>query len=172
MQRAIHHWIRYTQPEGWHNQISNDIVLNYQINFEKELFYSPGLVSLSSFSSARAGTLSDKLSTGLTIMLGNFYSPYRQAGEFHTKKLQWWVYEQPVVNLVGYDATLQGGVFDHSSPYTIAVSGLERIVFQHRFGLILVLKRMSLEYYQTGNTLEFKTSVYHRTGGLQIGFGF
>src|SRR5450432_2882848 len=30
MQKAIHHWINYITPLGWHNQIRNDLVLNYQ----------------------------------------------------------------------------------------------------------------------------------------------
>jgi len=37
MQKTIHHWIHYTQPLGWHNQVSNDAVINYQLNYEREL---------------------------------------------------------------------------------------------------------------------------------------
>jgi lipid A 3-O-deacylase len=172
MQSAIHHLIHYTQPQGWHNQISNDAVINYQVNFEKELFFCPSLISVSSYTSARLGTLSDKLNAGATIMIGNFFSPYRNNKELGPKKFQWHVYEQPLINFVGFDATLQGGVFDHSSPYTIANADIERIVFQHRYGLVLVFKKLYLEYYQTANTIEFTTSVYHHTGGLEIGFGF
>ncbi|HLX91758.1 MAG TPA: lipid A deacylase LpxR family protein [Puia sp.] len=170
MQKTIHHWINYTQPRGWHNQISNDVVLNYQVNFEKEFFAKGQWLSLSSYNGARLGTLSDKMSAGFEIIAGHFNSPYIRAST--PKKIQWYVYEQPVLNLVGYDATLQGGLFNHSSPYTIAASQVEHLVFQHRFGLVFLLKRLYLEYYQTGNTIEFKTSVYHRTGGLQVGFGF
>jgi lipid A 3-O-deacylase len=172
MQRGIHHLINYTQPQGWHNQIANDAVVNYQVNFEKELFSSPRYFSFSTYSSARVGTLSDKLNTGFTVMIGNFLSPFRNNPPASRKKFQWWVYEQPLVNFVGYDATLQGGVFDHTSPYTISTADVERVVFQHRYGLVLVFKSLYLEYYQTANTIEFKTSVYHHTGGLQIGFGF
>jgi lipid A 3-O-deacylase len=182
MQKAIHHLIDYTQPVGWHNQISNDLVLNYQVNYEKELFsckYDAGggahytdRFSLATFSSLRLGTLSSKLATGVTIMLGNFYSPFTHPVDRPGKKIQWYFYDQPLVNLVGYDATLQGGVFNRSSPYTIAASDVNRLVFQHRYGFILIFHKLFLEYYQTSNTAEFKTSVYHGTGGLQIGFGF
>jgi lipid A 3-O-deacylase len=169
MQSAIHHWINYTQPEGWHNQINNDLVLNYQVNFEKELLREANWLSLSTYSSARIGTLSDKITTGITIMLGNFLSPF---GNSMARKFQWYLYEQPLINFIGYDATLQGGAFNHSSPYTIPESQICRLVFQHRFGIVLIFKKLYLEYYQTGNTIEFISSVYHETGGLQIGFGF
>jgi lipid A 3-O-deacylase len=172
MQRAIHHWIHYTQPQGWHNQISNDLVLNYQVNYEKQLISCDGWLSLSTYNSVRLGTLSDKLTTGFELMLGKFHSPFTANTSGHRAKFQWYFYEQPMINLVGYDATMQGGLFNHTSPYTIPSSDIERLVFQHRAGLVLILNRIYLEYYQTGNTIEFTTSVYHRTGGLQIGFGF
>jgi lipid A 3-O-deacylase len=172
MQSAIHHWINYTQPEGWHNQVSNDLVLNYQVNQELELFSKTGWLSLSTYSSGRLGTLSDKLTTGLTLMTGSFHSPYRQTENLRSKKWQWWIYGQSLVNLVGYDATLQGGLFDRNNPYTIPASGVSRLVFQYRYGLVLTLKNLFLEYYQTGNSKEFATSIFHHTGGLQIGFGF
>jgi hypothetical protein len=169
MQRAIHHWIHYTQPQGWHNQISNDLVLNYQLNYEKELFSYPDRLSLSAYSSLRLGTLGSKATAGLTLMTGNFYSPF---GTHRSKKWQWYLYDQPLVNAVGYDATLQGGIFDHSSPYTISGSDMERLTFQNKYGIIVIFRRLYLEYYQTNLTKEFRTGAYHGTGGLQIGFGF
>ncbi|MHA4810392.1 lipid A deacylase LpxR family protein [Flavitalea flava] len=171
MQKGIHHWINYTLPLGWHNQIRNDLVLNYQLNYEKEILSCPDHISLATYGSIRLGTLSSKLTTGVTLMAGNYNSPFRNSGRL-TGKWQWFVYDQPLVNLVGYDATLQGGWFNRSSPYTVASGDINRLVIQHKFGLVLVFKRLYLEYFQTSSTAEFKTSVFHRTGGLQVGFGF
>lgn len=175
MQKTIHHWINYITPLGWHNQIRNGLVLNYQVNYEKELFSTAHSLSFSSYGSVRLGTLSSKATTGFTFMAGNFYSPFTnnadQPGNAG-KKWEWYVYDQPLVNLVGYDATLQGGLFDHSSPYTIPASQIDRLTFQNKFGIVLILKKLYLEYFQTSLTKEFSTSVYHRTGGIQIGFGF
>ena len=191
MQRTIHHWINYTQPRGWPNQISNDMVLNYQLNYEKEFLSVRDRVSLSSYNSLRLGTLGTKATTGLTLMAGNFYSPFgtsspSPAGVPGTsgslpansprnprpKKFQWYIYDQPLVNAVGYDAILQGGIFNHSSPYTISGSDIERLTFQNKYGIIVIFRHLSLEYYQTNLTKEFRTGAYHGTGGLQIGFGF
>jgi len=171
MQRTIHHWIQYTQPEGWHNQIQNDLVLNYQINIEKEIYQYENRFSISSFGSARMGTLSDKLSGGFTASAGKFESPFSDPRPIK-HHFQWYMYGQVLGNLVGYDATLQGGLLNHSSVYTIRGSALNRLTLQNKFGIVFIFKSLYLEYYRTGLTQEFDTSIYHRTGGLQIGFGF
>jgi hypothetical protein len=172
MQSSIHHWINYKQPEGWGYQISNDAVLNYQVDYEKELFSAGSHFSLASFNMARIGTLSDKASTGIDFLAGNFYSPYKNNGHARVKKFQWYAYGQPLVSVVGYDATLQGGIFDRTSPYTIPTADINRFTLQYRFGFVVIFKKLYLEYYRTGLSKEFTTSVYHKTGGLQIGFGF
>jgi lipid A 3-O-deacylase len=171
MQKTIHHWVDYIQPQGWHNQIQNDLVLNYQVNVEKEIFQYEKHFSVSAFGSARLGTLSDKLSGGFSAELGNFQSPFNQ-GATLKHKLQWYIYGQILGNAIGYDATLQGGVFNHTSVYTIAGADINRFTLQNKFGIVLIFPSCYLEYYHTGLTEEFFTSIYHRTGGIQIGFGF
>jgi lipid A 3-O-deacylase len=171
MQSTIHHWIRYTQPEGWHNQIRNDLALNYQINGEKEFYRYQNHFTLSAFGSVRVGTLSDKLTTGFTAAWGNFKSSF-SAPILIKRHFQWYLYGQLLGNAIGYDATLQGGIFNHSSVYSIAGSELNRLTVQNKFGFVLIFQSLYLEYYRTGITEEFKTSLYHRTGGIQIGFGF
>jgi lipid A 3-O-deacylase len=172
MQKAIHHWIHYTQPLGWPNQIRNDVVLNYQINFEKELVHYNNNFSLVSYNSARIGTLSTKVSTGINAMIGNFYSSFDDNNNVHHKKIQYYFYDQPSINFVGYDATLQGGLFNHTSPYTIAGKDITRINLMNRWGFVLIFKSLYLEYFQSCNTPEFTPLIAHRSGGLQIGFGF
>jgi lipid A 3-O-deacylase len=171
MQRTIHHWINYMQPEGWHNQIQNDLVLNYQLNGEKEIYRYKSHFLISAYGSARLGTLSDKASAGFTTSLGNFNSSF-SAPPKSKSNFQWYVYFHLAGNAVAYDATLQGGVFNHSSVYTIDAADVNHLTLQDKFGLVLIFRSLYLEYYRTGMTEEFKSSIYHRTGGLQIGFGF
>jgi hypothetical protein len=172
MQKDIHHWINYIQPLGWGNQIKNDIALDYQVNYEKEFLSLKDYFSLSSYASARAGTLSTKATAGATAMFGKFYSPFSADKKGPVKKFQFFLYDLPVVSVIGYDATLQGGLFDRSSLYTIPDKDINRVTFVNRWGIVVVFRRLYLEYYQSGNTQEFSTSVYHKSGGLQIGFGF
>ncbi len=171
IQRTIHHWINYTQPQGWHNQIRNDLVLNYQVDGEKEIYQYGNHFSISSYGAVRLGTLSDKLSAGFTASMGDFKSSFTQP-VLVKRPFQWYIYCQLLGNAVGYDCTLQGGVLNHSSVYTIAGSEINRLTLQNKFGIVLIFQSLYLEYYRTGLTEEFKTSLYHRTGGIQIGFGF
>ncbi len=172
MQKDIHHWIHYTQPLGWNNQIKNDIALNYQVNYEREFLRLKDCFSLSFYGSARIGSLSTKASLGTTAMIGNFNSSFSFNKNISKKKFQFYVYDFPAVSAIGYDATLQGGLFDRSSVYTIPNKDINRITFVNRWGIVLIFKRLYVEYYQSGPTQEFSTSVYHKSGGLQIGFGF
>lgn len=83
MQRSIHRWLGDIPPVGWDNQIQNDVILNYQLAYEKKIFSWRRFISFSSDAKIRAGTLNDKLNGGFTMMIGNFdsqlQSPVREA---------------------------------------------------------------------------------------------
>jgi lipid A 3-O-deacylase len=170
MQVDIHTWLHDMIPHGWQYQISNDAILNYQVDYEKQLVSAGHVFLLNADAMARAGTLSDKASVGGTMMFGYFDSPFGVS--LATKSnFRIYAYEHPEVDVVGYDATLQGGVFDHSSPYTISPKDLTRITFQNRFGFVVVYRRFYLEYFQSLLSNEFATGNYHVWGGVQVAFG-
>lgn len=169
MQRSIHKWLGNYTPHGWDNQVANDVVLNYQLSYEKQLLAYNRYVSFSANGLARFGTLSDKLGIGTTLMLGYFDNPFSnlKAGNFSI-----YAYDHPEVCIVGYDATLQGGVFDKDSPYTIAVGDVSRITFQNRWGIVLRYRQIHLEYFQSYLTKEFAGQHDHKWGGIQVAVGF
>ena len=170
MQTGIHRWIHGMTPYGWPNQIHNDAILNYQVNYEKQLFSIRHFLSIDADAMARAGTLSDKLNIGTTILFGYFDSPFDTA--VATKNnFRIYAYEHAEVNAVGYDATLEGGIFNKTSPYTISAKDVTPFVFQNRFGFVVVYQRFYLEYFQSLLSSEFTTGNYHVWGGVQIAFG-
>ena len=172
MQTTIHRWLDNPLPMGWQYQIQNDIILNYQFNYEKELLDVNNILILSSASELRAGTLNDKIRGGFNFMLGRFSDPYQSVSNTKTgiKKFSYYLYGQPGLSLVGYDASLEGGVFDHKSPYTISPTGISRITFQGDYGIVVCVSTFYLEYCQSYLTKEFSTGKYHRWGGIRIGF--
>jgi lipid A 3-O-deacylase len=166
MQSSIHHIFPHNiRPLGWQNQIHNDLVLNYEVDHEKEILYAGHFFSLNTSASIRAGTLSDKTNAGIVIEAGNDIHNIRRKIGFH-------IYEQPLVNLVGYDATMQGGLFDHSSPYTISARQISRTTFQNNAGIVVIMGKLYLEYFQTYLTPEFVDSRFHRWGGIRIGVAY
>jgi len=170
MQTGIHSWLHGVHPHGWQYQINNDIILNYQLDYEKQLLAYNKIFSLDADAMVRAGTLNDKAAIGFTIMTGYFDSPFNNTPA-EKKNFRIYAYEHPEIDIVGYEATLQGGVFNRTSPYTIDANNITRIVLQNRFGFVLQYRRVYLEYFQSYLSNEFKTGNYHVWGGIQVAWG-
>jgi hypothetical protein len=166
-QSAIHRWINDRQPLGWDNQISNDIILNYSASVVKGLVTLKHLV-LSAKASLSAGTLNSYLSGGF-ILMGGLFENHWGRKSIRRRKFQVYVYDEPVGSLIGYDATLQGGIFNRTSPYTISNQEICRGVFQNNAGIIFVIRKVQLEYFQSFITKEFATGQLHHWGGVRVG---
>ncbi len=175
MQREIHARIHATMPMGWQYQIANDVVLNYEIGYEQNIAHKSDIFLFNILGAVRAGTLNTKATAGAVVMFGRLNSKILSAfGESSSpmspaKKLRFHAYVQPLVNFVGYDATLQGGMFNHSSPYTIAAEDVSRITGQVNYGVVATFGSMYLEYYKSAITREWETGASHRWGGIRIG---
>ncbi|MEO6404707.1 MAG: lipid A deacylase LpxR family protein [Ferruginibacter sp.] len=168
IQYNIHKCLDNPLPHGWQYQIKNDIILNYQLGYEKQLLSSGNHFLLNGTAEARIGTLNDKLNTGFNFMAGRFNK------RFETKqpkrKAEYYFYGQGRANLIGYDASLQGGLFNRKSPYTITAANISRLSFQADAGVIVNFKSFYLSYTQSFLTKEFSTGSNHRWGGVSLGF--
>jgi len=165
---------RNSVPQGWSNQVQNDVVINYQVNYEKQLLAWRNIFSLNANAMARLGTLSDKVAAGGTVMLGYFDSPFGGVSKkdiLSLRGFRFYAYDHAVLNAIGYDATLQGGVFNHTNPHTLGANEISRINVLNRFGIVLVYKSVHIEYFQTYLSREFKSGTHHHWGGVQIAFG-
>ena len=169
MQVGIHEATGNTIPQGWKNQIKNDAVVNYEVIYQKQIFAVPRNFSLQYEASSNLGTLNTNASVGVVAMAALFNNPFSNN---QNRKFQIYIYSKPQVNLIGYDATLQGGLFNRKSPYTIASSDIERFVGQHNFGLVIQTKTLYFEYTSTDITREFSTGKSASWGGIKVGFTF
>jgi len=165
----IHRALDNRLPKGWQNQVQNDVLLNYQLLYEKQVA-AGGIFLLSGSSGLTAGTVSNKLNAGFNFMFGHFDNPYQPA--LRSPRWQYYLYGKPVVNLVGYDAMMQGGIFNRQNPYTIPAGDITRLTFQADAGVVVGYKRFRLSYSQAFLTKEFRTGHYHRWGGISITAGF
>ena len=168
MQAGIHRLIDDKEPLGWRHQIKNDVVLNYSLGYEKRLWCYNDLFSLRARANAQVGTLFTHLSSGINSTFGLIDSPF--IGE--RKGFRLYLYAQPTVQLIGYDATLQGGLFNRDGPYTISGDKVERITGQFDFGLILKTRTLYFEYTRSLITKEFESGQASAWGGVNIGFTF
>ena len=170
MQVGIHEATGNKTPRGWRHQIKNDIVVNYNIGVEKQILNLENVLTLQLQSNLNLGTLFTNVTGGANMCIGKFNNPF--SSEDHNSNFQIYMYVQPVFGLVGYDATLQGGVINRESPYTISSGAIERFTTQFNFGLVIQTKTLYFEYTRSSITKEFNTGTTAKWGGIRIGFTF
>ena len=169
IQYNIHKWLKNPLPHGWEYQTKNDIILNYQLNYEKQIIAAGNNFLMNAAAEARLGTLNTKISGGLNLMAGRFNKRFTQLG-IKKSKAEYYFYAQGRMNLIGYDASMQGGLFNRKSPYVIPVKDINRGTLQADAGIIVNFRKLFLSYTQSILTKEFKTGTYHRWGGVSVGF--
>jgi lipid A 3-O-deacylase len=168
---GIHRALKNRLPEGWDNQVHNDIILTYAVNAE-HLLIGKKYFQLLANGRAIAGTWQDKAALGIRLRTGFFapFSDFPFTGK--SKKFECWFTAWGEAWGVGYDATLQGGMFNRTSPYTIAASGIERLVWKGGGGFCVRYKRVLLEYSRTWITPEFKGGRDHGWGAVTFSLAF
>lgn len=170
MQVGIHKATGNKVPRGWRHQIKNDIVVNYNIGIEKQILKVNNLASLQIQSNLNLGTLFTNASVGTNVILGKFKDSF--SSEDNQSNFQIYVYAQPVISVVGYDATLQGGLINRDSPYTISSENIERFTSQFNLGMVIQTKTLYFEYTRSSITREFATGALAKWGGIRVGFTF
>lgn len=168
MQTEIHEWISDEVPHGWQHQIKNDIILNYEIALEKQLYRFDNLIALHSNAKLRLGTMNTNISGGLTTTFGKINSPFTSLQ--NKNGFQIYAYIQGFVTIIGYDASLQGGLINQKSPHVIANHDINRFTFQDNFGIVMQYKAIYIEYSRSELSKEFEAGKPHKWGGFRIGF--
>ena len=78
--------------------------------------------------------------------------------------------EDAILYAAAFDATLQGGLIDDKSVYTIPQNHIEPFTFQVNYGLVLQFGALHLEYSRAHITKEFSTGALANWGGVHVGF--
>jgi hypothetical protein len=147
-------------------QVENDFIVNYTIRIEKGIFRQDKM-DIALFGGAQAGTLYDNVSGGVFLQYGlsnNRYETLFQTTPGGTKfksRVRYYASLDLHNKLVFYDATLQGGMFNRTSIYTIPGDEISRYVFTGRLGLGIGLGPYSLELEQVFLTPEFEGGKHH-----------
>ncbi len=170
MQVGIHKATGNTIPQGWQHQIRNDLVLNYEVSYEKQVFRYRNLLSLQTNTTLRLGTLFTNASIGFNTTFGIINAPFTSLKT--KKKFALYGYTQPLLNIIGYVATLQGGLLNTKSPYTIADREIERLTGQVNYGMVLQTRTLFLECSRVMITREFESGSSSKSGGIKVGFQF
>lgn len=166
-QTKVHELLDAPTPRGWDYQIQNDLVLGYRVGAEKQVLGGK-FAELIGTARASAGTLHTLAATGLMLRVGKM-NPYfsnlgvtSAAGRTGSRKLQVYAQGRLEGRLVGYNATLQGGVFSQQNPYTLRANQLRSTVAQGSGGLVLAYGGVHFEPSATWVSPEFRGGREHR----------
>lgn len=122
-QKAIHQVISSKEFMGWDKQYPTDILLNLNLAVEKRLWHYGQALEVIGGAQGMLGTMIDGASVYSIIRIGKM-QPYfsgllqqysRPFGQ--RNKLQWYFFVRPALEWVGYNAVLEGGLFNGKSRY-------------------------------------------------------
>jgi lipid A 3-O-deacylase len=180
-QELLHRTTGFYKPAGWEYQIKNELSLNLNAQYTKLLYRPENNVTDFSFEGyANAGTVFNGLGAGILFRAGNinqlFNSAYTNSvigNNPKTKALvkrEFFFYAKPQLNFVGYDATIQGSLFNNNSPVTF---GVKPIVFAQQFGVDYSSQRFTFDFSVLFKTKEVKSSAKaHQYGSIAMYYRF
>jgi hypothetical protein len=178
VQRSFHNAVpTNNEPLGWEYQIKNDLVLNYSLSVEKGIVAGKN-IELQFSSKGNIGTLYTNLSVGFQLRTG-WMNPYfsnlgiakkQQLKNKGLKKFQLCFFMKGKGQVIGYDATLQGGFFNKSSVYTIPASNISRLVFNGSAGVNLSFNGIGIDLEQFLLSPEYQYGSWHKWVHIALRF--
>ncbi len=172
VQSSIHE----IEPIGWQNQISNDVVIDYRIQFKKGI-YNNSLFDFNINANGNLGTLYNKVGGGFDLRFGHFtpfYSGPLSIFEFENPggHLQYWIFLKANGNIVAYDATLQGGMFNKENPYIIMANDINQFVVNASIGFAIYYNNIGIEYEHFYLSPEFTEARHFGWGSITATIAF
>ena len=175
-------WYLDQKPKGWDNQISSDIILNYFIDYERQILRPSTNLEIIGDIMANAGTLSNNIGLGIKFRAGlfnNYFSNYERPtfkddriGQSDMKKFQCFFFMKTTGIAVMDDATLQGGFFTHnSSPYKLGKDSVSRFYMQYEYGIVIAQKRLGLSFSEKIRTPDFEGTYAQQVGNITLFIG-
>lgn len=171
IQSIIHGITPSEQPVGWESQIRNDLLLNYYVQFDKRLLMSENFEWLLT-GSTTLGTVNTDILASTIVRFGwmdSYFSSFapRVDSDFKT-----WIELSYEAKLVLYNAYLQGGVFNRTSPYVVPSSNINRLVHTLEFKYFLQYNKHRLVFEGYHLSPEFYNSLDHTWGRISYQYWF
>ena len=182
-QEGFHKLIGYKTVYGWDNQLHNALAVQAHVMYSKKLFPSKhnDFIDLHFQSEANLGTIFTGVSTGFLTRIGfkrltpiydsNLHDASVSA-EAQPNIREFYFYAMSSVNYQFYDATIEGSMFNDTSPVTFDLVPLR---FNAEFGLKYRHNNfnMSYSFIYRGRELEGDvndTNTGYFFGSIRMGF--
>jgi hypothetical protein len=169
-QKGIHQWLDLQKPRGWRNQVATSLLQDYSLQAAHTVLNPIRFLDLTVHAGARAGTLYNQLEAGSTLRVGKLggYVKKRQPGASPLSRGRYYLLAQSNGNWVSYNATLQGGLVNNRSRYTLRPGQIAHTVLRNTFGAVITFGNVSIEGAQSWVSREFKEGAAHRWNHLVL----
>lgn len=178
-QEGIHKVLRLYDIAGWEYQLENAVGLDASVRYGGLLYRNAARwFDLLGQAAATLGTNHTGLSITPTLRFGRInplnqstYTSSRLQASGKSAGKELFFYYSPRLNFVGYDATLQGGMFLHNKgPVTYTPA---RWVWYNQIGLMYAKNALSLHIQYIFYTKEVPGMFFrHRYGSVGMGYRF
>ena len=178
VQDLFHKYVPYNnEPLGWENQICTDAVVDYSFALEKGVINSEH-VQLILAATGVLGTLYTNCGGGFNLRMGWFNDYFADLGIRKRRILkaggarvtQYYFTLKGLARIVAYDATLEGGIINTNSEYTIPASAIANIITQSSLGFTMTFGGVGIELEQNLLSPEFSHRWWHAWGHIGLFF--
>ena len=163
-------------PAGWKYQIKDDLLINFNFQIEKRVLRKK-FQDLRVGATVKLGTyqtefeVSTMYKAGLLPITFNPFPNTKPGTSEHSekqKKVLAWFFVDVNGKYNFHEATLDGGLFNHESPYTIGRNNRNRALLQLSTGIAFAYKRSAITLKIVYLSPELKTGYDHRWGAIHI----
>jgi lipid A 3-O-deacylase len=189
-QTWVHKTFGFYTPTGWEYQIQNDVELNLSAEYNRLLgranFSNSNIKADATFASyANLGNGFTGAGVGALFRIGLLNQLFNSASTQSTatvnssitplNKHELLLYYKPMLNFIGYDATVQGSLFkSHDDPNNIEITGdPERLMMSNVIGATYSTNRWVFDAAATFHTKDVKQmKSTHQWGSLTAIYRF
>lgn len=199
VQKWVHKITHATDPRGWDNQIKNDVALNANFTYEKQLLYPLPHFQLMGVIEGNLGTVTNYMGLGTVFRLGRFNDYFTNEYGFGVTKRKFnvitntckdrikktfyneslrrnfslFLHIKPVLRIMLDNSLLQGGLISfRNSPYVLKADRVTRLYANAEYGVTLQVWRIGLSYNQLFRTKEFDTGHESHWGSISLQIRF
>lgn len=179
-QELLHDVVGFYEINGWQYQVKNELGVNAQFEYKRLLARTSENTDFTLGSRASLGTTFTGAAAGILFRAGDINELYQSAStgnrisnqeDSAVPEREFFFYTQPMLHVVGYDATIQGGVFgDDKGAVTYTP---KRLVYSQEVGVKYARDRWMLSFAAIFKTKELKSQVKsHQYGSASLYYSF
>ena len=178
-QSAVHKVIHDVIPQGWNDQLDDQVLLNVNVTYERQLWALSNFLEVNAGTQVKAGSMMDAVSVYPMVRLGKM-SPYfdsylNQFTSFQKGKkrvkTQYYLVFRPTASVVMYNAMVEGHTIPVNAQNPASrfhPNNMEHHVLDFQFGAVVVLNKFGISYMQTTSATYIEGSVTHVVGNLSL----